>query len=139
MCNFEDIDIRALLPQQPPFVLVDKLLYCDEVITKTEFRILPDQIFTENRIFTESGLIENIAQTCAARMGYIHRMLKNESVKTGFIGAIRNFNLFSLPKENSLIQTQIEVKSEVFNITLVDAKVTCNNELIAECEMKISE
>lgn len=137
--NLAEIDIRSLLPQQEPFVMVSKLLQCDTVITRTELNILNSNIFVENGKFTEFGIIENFAQTCAARMGYINLMLKNESVKVGFIGAVRRFVMYEKPSVDDILTTEIEIKSEVFNITLVGAKTWVNNKLIAECEMKISE
>jgi predicted hotdog family 3-hydroxylacyl-ACP dehydratase len=137
--NLSEIDIRTLLPQQAPFIMIDKLLRCDKIITRTALSISDANIFVENGRFSEFGIIENFAQTCAARIGYFHLILNNESVRTGFIGSIKNFVLYDRPNCNDLLITEIEIKNEVFNMTLVDAKSWANNRLIAECEMKISE
>jgi predicted hotdog family 3-hydroxylacyl-ACP dehydratase len=137
--RISEIDIHTLLPQQEPFVMVDTLLQCDEVITRTELTVRENNILVENGQFTPFGIIENFAQTCAARMGYIHRIMSNESVRTGYIGAVKNFTLHSQPACGERLTTEIEIKSEVFNITLVDAKSWVNDRLIATCEMKISE
>ena len=136
--QFEDIDILKLLPQRPPFVMVDRLLYCDKVVTKTDFLIRENNIFCDNGQLTESGLVENIAQTCASRVGYINLFILKDTVKLGFIGAIRNMEIHRLPKLNELITTQITVVEEVFQMTLVTAQVTMGKELIASSEMKIS-
>ena len=136
--QFEDIDILKLLPQRPPFVMVDRLLYCDKVVTKTDFLVREDNIFCDNGQLTESGLVENIAQTCASRVGYINLFILKDTVKLGFIGAIRNMEIHRLPKLNELITTQITVVEEVFQMTLVTAQVTIGEELIASSEMKIS-
>jgi predicted hotdog family 3-hydroxylacyl-ACP dehydratase len=139
MMNFSEIDIRTLLPQQEPFVMVDTLLQCDEMLTRTALTISESNLFVESGKFTEFGMIENFAQTCAARIGYSHKILKNESVKEGFIGAVRNFIMHKKPCLGEMLVTEIEIKSEVFNITLVNARAWVNDRLIAECEMKISE
>ena len=136
--QFEDIDILKLLPQRPPFVMIDRLLYCDKVVTKTDFLVREDNIFCDNGQLTESGLVENIAQTCASRVGYINLFILKDTVKLGFIGAIRNMEIHRLPKLNELITTQITVVEEVFQMTLVTAQVTIGEELIASSEMKIS-
>ena len=136
--NFKDIDILELLPQQPPFVMIDKLVYCDMENTITKFLIRNDNIFCDMGEFSESGLVENIAQTCAARMGYINRYVNNESVMLGFIGAIKNMEIFRLPKVNEQLITKISVIEEIFQMTLVKATTTSNEELISSCEMKIS-
>jgi len=138
MQQFEEIDVLTLLPQRPPFVMIDKLLYCDKEVTKTAFLIREDSIFCDNGWLTESGLAENIAQTCAARMGYINIYILKNTVKLGFIGAIRNMEFLRLPRAGETVTTQITVMEEVFKMTLVTAQVTVGEELVASSEMKIS-
>jgi predicted hotdog family 3-hydroxylacyl-ACP dehydratase len=137
--DLSHLNIQNLLPQQFPFVMVDKLIFCDTIFTKTEFLVKEDNLFAHDGVLLESGLVENIAQTCAARMGYINSILRSGDVKVGFIGSIKNLNIYKQAKVLDLMETIIEVKNEVFNIILVDAKVMINNEIIADCEMKISE
>lgn len=137
--EISNIDIKTLLPQQPPFVMLDNLLHCDKVVTETRFTIRPDNLFLRGKQFVESGLVENIAQTCAARMGYMNSILNDGSVRIGFIGSVKNLNIYKLPNVNDTLHTKIEVLNEVFNITLVNAQIICNGELIVDCEMKISE
>ena len=138
MLQFEEIDVLTLLPQRPPFVMIDKLLYCDKEVTKTAFQVCENTIFCDNGRLTESGMIENIAQTCAARMGYINLYILKDTVKLGFIGAIRNMEIRRLPQAGETVTTQITVMEEVFKMTLVTAQATVGEELIAASEMKIS-
>jgi hypothetical protein len=72
-------------------------------------------------------------------MGYINLERRGGEVRVGFIGSIRNLNLHRLPKVGELLETEIVVQSEIFNMTLVNATVKIGEELIADCEMKISE
>jgi len=136
--EFENINILDLIPQQPPFILVDKLLYCDLETTKTALIVREDNIFFDNGALSEAGLMENIAQTCAARMGYVNKYIHSDKVKLGFIGSIKNLVIEELPKAGDELTTTIDVISEVFAITLVNAKVEVREKLIASCEMKIS-
>jgi predicted hotdog family 3-hydroxylacyl-ACP dehydratase len=136
--KIEDLSILDLLPQRPPFVMVDKLLHCDHEITKTAFTVREDNIFLHNGALSEAGLIENIAQSCAARAGNFSKNEGNGSVKIGFIGAIRNLEIVRLPKTDETMVTQINLVEEVFNMTLVNATVKIENEIIASGEMKIS-
>ena len=136
--EFESIDILKLLPQQPPFVMVDKLLHFDPQVTITGLRIEKDNIFVENGIFTPSGLIENIAQTCAARMGYINQFIYKDNVKLGFIGSVRNLEIARCPKTGEVLTTSIKIMEEVFQMTLVEAEVKVGEEIIVTSEMKIA-
>ncbi|MDR2118480.1 MAG: pseudouridylate synthase [Tannerellaceae bacterium] len=136
--TFSGIDITDLLPQRRPFVLIDRLLDFDAERVQTSFEIREDTIFCEDGCLSESGLIENMAQTCAARMGYINKYVCGGTVKLGFIGAIRNMDIFRLPRVGEVVTTQIIVREEVFRMTLAEATVTVGGELIASGEMKIS-
>jgi len=136
--DFEKINILDLLPQQPPFVMVDKLIHYDNITTITKLNVRNNNIFLKDGTLSETGLIENIAQTCAARMGYISKYIDKSSVKIGVIGSIKNLVINELPKLNENLKTTIEVLSEVFSITLVHAKIEVEEKLIASGEMKIS-
>jgi 3-hydroxymyristoyl/3-hydroxydecanoyl-(acyl carrier protein) dehydratase len=139
----KEINVLELLPQQRPFVMIDRLLYQDEKLTTGSLKIRPDNIFVEDNIFTAPGLIESVAQTAAARMGYINRIEQEESqgegkIKLGFIGAIKNFVIEKCPQVDDEITINIEIVSEVFAILLIHAWVSKNDELLASGEMKIS-
>ena len=133
MSAFEDIPLKELIPQRPPFVMIDKLLSCDTTTTTTALEVREDNIFVDDGRFSAEGLMENIAQTCAARIGYF-----NENMKIGVIGAVTNFEIFQTPKVGDLIKTTIEVLEEMFQITLVKAVVRCCDETMAQANMKIS-
>lgn len=137
MMEIKDIDILTLIPQRRPFVMIDRLLTFDEIESSTDFVIKEDNIFCKDGLFLETGIMENIAQTCAARIGYIN-INNNESVKIGVIGSIKDLVITKLPKVGATLLTKVKVLSEVFAITLVEAEVYDNDELIAKCEMKIS-
>lgn len=137
--NLEEIDIHTLLPQQEPFVMVGRLTHFDMEKTVTRTTVKPDNIFVENGLFTPSGIIENIAQTCAARIGYVNKYILRKGIQLGFIGAIRNLRLHRLPAAGQEIETAIVTVEEVFGMTLVTATVKSgDNDIIAECEMKIA-
>lgn len=137
MMDIRDIDILSLIPQRRPFVMVDRLTAFSETLSTGELTITGDNLFCRDNVLTETGIMENIAQTCAARIGYIN-MTNSESVKIGVIGAIKNLRIFELPKVGDTITTTVKVVCEVLAITMVTAEVRCGDTLIASCEMKIS-
>lgn len=132
------IDIHELLPQQEPFIMVGTLVSFDMGKTVTQTLIDDKNIFVESGVFTASGIIENIAQTCAARIGYINKYILKKGIQLGFIGAIRNLKLHRCPKIGELVETTIITEEELFGMTLVSATVKVSDELIAESSMKIA-
>ncbi len=131
-----DFDILSLIPQREPFVMISQFLYSDEKITRTALQIREGNIFVENGVFTAPGLVENIAQTAAARIGYVCKQEK-KPVPIGYIGAVQNLEIIALPGINDEIKTEITVKNEIFNVTIITGRSTCHEKLLAHCEMKI--
>jgi predicted hotdog family 3-hydroxylacyl-ACP dehydratase len=129
-------EILSLIPQRPPFVMVDELLAYDELHTTSSFKVKVDNVLVVNGMFTEAGIMENIAQTAAARAGYLATK-ENRSVIAGYIGSVKNFEVFNLPKVNDELITDIKIENHVFDVTVISGTVTCKGVLIARCEMNI--
>lgn len=136
--NFEQIDVTTLLPQQPPFVLIDHLMHYDKEVAITTFLVRKDGLFTEGDHLNTCAFVENIAQTCAARLGYINKYIYHRDVCIGFIGAIRDLIVVRPANVGELLTTTITVREEVMQLTLVDATVKVGEETICTAEMKIA-
>jgi len=129
-------NILDLIPQRPPMVMVDTLVSCNEQDTFSSFKIRADNVFCNANVFSEAGLIENIAQTAAARMGYLSK-INNAEVKIGYIGAIKNISIHFLPNVNTFLETKVSVLSELMGFTIIRGDIFCENKLAATCEMRI--
>lgn len=132
------IDVHELLPQQEPFVMISRLTQFDMLRTVTETTITENNIFVDNGCFTASGLIENIAQTCAARIGYVNKYILKKGIQIGFIGAIRNLQIHDLPKVYDTITTTVDVQEEIFGMTLANSTVQLGKNILVTAEMKIA-
>lgn len=132
------IDIHELLPQQEPFVMISSLVRFDMQTTVTETIVSADNMFVEDGVFTAPGIVENIAQTCAARIGYVNKYILKKGIQLGFIGAIRDLKVKDLPKVGDTITTTISVIDSVFGMTLVDAVVLNNGAEVISAQMKIA-
>ena len=133
------IDVLTLLPQRPPFVMIDRLTHFDETVTTTQLTVRTDNLFTEaDGHLNPCALVENIAQTCAARMGYINRYIYRQRVRLGYIGGIKNLQVLRTPRVGELLTTSVEVLQEVMRLTLVNATVRVGDEVIVTAEMKIA-
>ncbi|MBL7890205.1 MAG: hydroxymyristoyl-ACP dehydratase [Bacteroidia bacterium] len=137
----EGAAVSALIPQKPPIEMVDKLWFNDEITTISGFTIKADNIFCENGVFTEPGIVENIAQTAALRVGYMVSLLEKNGEKVnppvGYIGAIKRLNIHQLPKVGAELKTEVIIQQIIFDVTLITGRSTVNGEPVADCEMKI--
>ena len=128
--------ILDLIPQRAPIVMVDEFLGIEENVSKTSFTVREDNIFVDNQKLSECGLIEHIAQSAAARVGFIFKS-NQQPIPIGYIGSINNFELIELPAVGDKISTTIQIVQEVFNITLIQATCSIGDKEIASCKMKI--
>ena len=136
--DFEKIDTRELLPQQPPFVMVDKLMHFDETVTTTTFEVRADNIFVDDGTLNACALAENIAQTCATRLGFVNKYILKRAIQLGFIGSIRNMQVMRTPSVGEKLTTTITVREQIMGLTLVDATILVEEETIVTAEMKIA-
>ncbi len=128
--------IVKYLPQRNPFVMVESLWLNNDTTTVTSLTIEDSNCLTENGLFTESGLLENMAQTAATRVGYgfIEAGLE---VPVGFITAIKDLKIHTYPKVGDIIYTEAEHVNDVMNFSIVKGRVYVNNQLMAEAEVRV--
>jgi len=124
------------LPQRPPITMIDALEEATLSRIVSGLFISQDNIFVEDGLLREPGIIENIAQTAAAGVGYFQKS-QGLPVTLGFIGAIRDLTIYALPHEGKTLRTTVDVVNKVFDVTIVRGQVHIGTDLIAECEMRI--
>ena len=131
-------DIRDLIPQRAPILVVDRLVETDGQSAVTSFVIKEGLVFLEDDgTMAEVGLIENIAQSASALAGY--RAKQNGSVNppVGYIGEIKNFRLFDNPRVGDELLTTVTFGTEVAGVTLIEGEVRVGDKLMAKTRMKI--
>lgn len=128
--------LLELIPQRSPIVMVDIFKGIENDVSRSGLTVLSTNIFVSDDKLMEPGLIEHIAQSAAARIGYIFK-LKEENVPIGFIGSVDKLKITRLPMLGEVLDTRICVLQEIFGITLIQADVYVGDESIASCKMKI--
>jgi len=116
--------------------MIDALVSGDEIYSNTTFLIKADNVLVADSEFSEAGLTENIAQTAAAGFGYLTQQSK-KPIAEGYIAAIKNLEIFGLPKVGATIETTVAITDQVFEVTIISGSVKCDGKLLATCEMKI--
>ncbi len=128
--------ITALIPQRAPIIMVDAFLGIEGNVSRTRLTIRQDNLFVEGDYFSECGIMEHIAQSAAARVGFLFTE-QGKPVPLGYIGSINQCSLIRLPRVHETLETEIRVIQEVFNITLIEAECCVNGSPVATCRMKI--
>lgn len=133
-------NILELIPQRYPMVMIDSLVACDEKKAVSKLTIRQDNLFLNRHGFTTAGMMEAIAQTAAARTGYLlktHPESPGKKIPVGVIGSIKNFRMILQPRIGAVITTTVSIEHEVLQATVIRGKVEMNGELCAESDMQI--
>ncbi|MCF0062260.1 hypothetical protein MUK70_03105 [Dyadobacter chenwenxiniae] len=130
------VSINQYIPHREPFIMISSLVSVTAERFESEFVIEEHNVLVENGHFTESGLLENIAQTCAASFGFLAREEAGEP-KIGFIGAMTKVEVSALPPVHSTIRTIVIPLHQLGNIYLVKGESFMEGRILLGCEMKI--
>ena len=134
-----EIDIQELLPQRPPILMVDRLLSADDKRAETELLVRTDNIFVENGTLKTYALIENMAQTCAAQLGFADVYVNGKKdVRIGYIGAVKRMQIENFPRVGETLRTRMEVTEDFGDMKLVTAESFVNDCRIAVAELTIA-
>ncbi|WP_257668473.1 3-hydroxyacyl-ACP dehydratase [Parapedobacter tibetensis] len=128
--------ILKLIPQQPPFVLVDKILVHEKTLIISAFKIPENHVLVnKDGMLTEAGIIENFAQSIALYQGYDY-FKRNLPPPVGYIGSIKNFEIYDLPRVGDELHTSVHILQQLFGVTIVRGEVKLNEKTIAIGEMR---
>ena len=132
-----NINIQDYLPHREPMLMVDTILeLCHEKVITT-FKIQKNNIFLHHNQLQESGLVENMAQTCSSIVGQSFFENDNDTKIIGFITSIKKINIFSLPNLGTEIITKATLVSQYENICNVSCETFCNDELLGNAEINL--
>jgi 3-hydroxyacyl-[acyl-carrier-protein] dehydratase len=129
-------EIINYIPQRDPFIAVHSILQATDEFAETQFEVLSESIFVTNGLFREPGLLENIAQTAAAQMGYICKK-EGVPVPMGYIASVKNLKVFSLPPVGAVLTTSIQVTNHLLSVILLEGVVRFQGAIVCQCEMRI--
>ncbi|MCQ2208667.1 MAG: hypothetical protein MJZ34_00075 [Paludibacteraceae bacterium] len=134
----ELLPIESYLPQKHPFVFIEKMLDVDEKKCQGELTIKEENVLVQNGCFIESGILENIAQTCAAHIGYVEiHIRKNPNIHIGMVAQIKDMEIYRYPKVGETIITDVIEQENYGEVSIYNAKITSSAELIAEGEIRV--
>lgn len=126
--------IKQLLPHREPMIMVDSLLEFSDGKASVGFTILKDNLFLGHDEFSETGLIEHMAQAAALYAGFKNHS-ENNPVKEGFIASIKKLDIQQLPKVDAFLKTDVFIIHEIMHMTTVKLSTFIDGIEIANAEM----
>ncbi len=147
MTKYEGDDIKLLIPQRYPFMMVDGFeagRYHDKgdelddnsattllTVRKGNYFLLPgDEL-------AETGLIEHLAQSCSALAGYKALATGVTQPPVGMIAEVKHFTCHRRPMVDEVVTSCVTFGFSFGSMTLAKGTSYIGDELIAEIDLKI--
>jgi len=133
------LNIKQLIPQRSPIMMVDELLCVNGDEAQCRLVIKEDNFFLESDgLIAEVGIIEHIAQSASAFAGYIAVEGGATEPPVGYIGEVKNFHLSQRPGVGETLITTITMGPTVDGVTIISGECKKENgEIVADTRMKI--
>ncbi|MAK36116.1 MAG: hypothetical protein CMC15_08070 [Flavobacteriaceae bacterium] len=126
--------LHRLLPHRSPMLLIDTVLSYTEQSIVCSYKVVQNSLFVIDSIFSESGIIEHMAQTVAVHTGY-SGYLNQHPTREGYIGAIKSVEVMRLPKLGEVLTSEATILYSAMEMTLVAITSVVNEVPVARAEM----
>ena len=129
-------DIKQLIPQREPFIMVDGFEKGDGASAVTTLSVCPNNYFMlPDGTMAETGLIEHLAQSCSALVGAQSQALEHPPI--GLIGEVKHFNCHRRPQIGEKVKSTVTFDFTFGNVTLATGRAFVDEEMIADIQLKI--
>lgn len=135
MTEYTSEQVRDLIPQREPMVMIDGMKY-DNTSFYTTLTIRANNFFIAGDTLIEAGLVEHTAQSAAARVG-LQAQAYAEAPHIGYIGEVKYFTIHRLPHIGETLQTEIQIVTVAEPITVVESLTMAGNDMIATGKLKV--
>lgn len=131
-------DIKRLIPQRYPFMMVDTLEERDGKSAAATLEVRQDNYFMlPDHTMAETGLIEHIAQSCSALAGCLALSPESSAPPVGIIGEVKHFACHRRPRLGERLETTVTFDMTFGNVTLATGQTSVGDDPIAEVKLKI--
>ena len=131
-------DIKRLIPQREPFIMVDEIEATDGTHAVSALDVSSDNYFMlPDGTISETGVIEHIAQSCSALMGCLALDQHLANPPVGLIGEVKHFECQRRPQAGEKVRTTIEFVFTFGNVTIATGESRVDDEPIAKAQLKI--
>ena len=130
-------NILDIIPQRPPFVFVDEVVAINGISAVLSYRVATDCPLLSDGYLSIAGVLEHVAQSCAARIGYLQSQT-NQPIRIGYIGGVKSIEVLRNPLVGELLTTEVELIEEVFDISLLSCTTRVEDDVIAQTTIKLA-
>ncbi len=131
--------LLALLPQRPPMLLIDELVSVDSddscCEASTRLMVSADCALVYAGHLTEAGIVENLAQSAAAMIGWNNRNGAPPAIR--YLCQIKRFHIHSRPLVGDVLCSTVATSATAGGVVIVRCNSSIGDTTIVEGLLKI--
>ncbi len=133
--HYQGEDIKRLIPQRDPFMMVDDFESADNTHAVSRLTIVKENYFLlPDGTMAETGIVEHMAQSCSALAGSLG---DSQSAPIGMIVEVKNFHCTRRPSVNETLETAVAFNFTFGQMTIAHCVCSVHSETLAEVDLKI--
>jgi predicted hotdog family 3-hydroxylacyl-ACP dehydratase len=132
--------VENLIPHRAPMHFIDALTECTETAAVATACFSADSFAVENGLVLETALVECVAQTVAAALGW---RAKNSSqtefsiATKGMLVAVSNFKIHARPPAGKTLRIEVRELKRLGLMLRVAAEIFCDGQTVAAGELTL--
>ena len=128
--------LETLLPHRAPMRWIDALTECTPTTARATVCFTADHFAVADGVVLEPALVECVAQTVAAAIGYRARG-QIGSARLGMLTVVSDFQIHSRPLAGKQLTITVRELRRLGPMLLVTGSVTCDGQGIASGELTL--
>jgi predicted hotdog family 3-hydroxylacyl-ACP dehydratase len=130
--------IEELIPHRAPMRWVDALTACTATTAACAARFSADHFAVNHGAVSEGALVECVAQTVAAALGYRLRTAGNASMPNhGMLVAVSNFKIVNRAPLDQTLTIEVRELKRLGPMLMIAGMISCEGTLIAQGELSL--
>lgn len=133
------VALDQLIPHRAPMQWIDALTGCTETTATATACFQADDFAVAGGKIIETALVECIAQTVAAALGWRaqSRTEKSGAAAGGMLVAVSNFKIQSRPPAGKILHIEIREQKRLGAMQLIAGSISCEGQLVASGELSL--
>jgi predicted hotdog family 3-hydroxylacyl-ACP dehydratase len=130
--------IEQLLPHRVPMRWIDALTECTDTTAVATATFGAEHFAVENGAVLETALVECVAQTAAAALGWRAQAGgKPGAGNNGMLVAATNFRIESRLASGKAVQIEISERKRLGPMLMISGVITCEGKLVASGDLTL--
>jgi len=132
------VAIENLIPHRAPMRWIDELTECTDTTAVATATIGAEHFAVENGAVLETALVECVAQTAAAALGWRAQAGgKTGAANNGMLIAVTNFRIESRLSSGNVIRIEIAERKRLGSMLMISGTITCEEKLVASGDLTL--